>query len=395
MQQTAMTEPVLPLVDTDELESLRTTVRALGEQYGLKYMIEKADAGSYPTELWREAGELGFIGINLPEEYGGGGAGITELAIVLEELAATGNGLLMLVVSPAIVGTVIDSVGTEEQKHRWLPGIASGERNCAFAITEADAGTNSHNLNSTARKDGDGWVLNGSKTFISGVDQAANVLYVANVHYEETGKTTPALFMVPTDAPGLTATRIPMEVNLAEWQYQLFLDDVRLDESALIGTVDGGLKQLFMGLNPERIMASAMSTGQARYALDRAVAYAKERTVWDTPIGAHQGISHPLAICHVELEQSRLMWRKAAALLDAGHQQTAADAAHIAKYSAGEISAKALDQAIQTLGGNGLSSEYGLARMLGASRLPRIAPVSREMVLNYISSNIMGLPRSY
>ncbi len=388
-------EAHLPLTDTDERAALREAVRALGNKYGLDYMIDKADNGEYPTELWREAGELGFIGVNLPEEYGGGGAGLAELAIVEEELAACGTGLLMLVVSPAIVGSIVTAFGTDEQKSRWLPGIASGEFIAAFGITEADAGTNSHNLGSTARKVGDKWVLNGNKTFISGVDQADAVLYVATVVDEEGNRGKPALFMVPTDAPGFTANRIPMEVKLAEWQYSLFLDDVELPEDALIGSADNGLPQLFMGLNPERVMASAMATGQARFCLDRAVSYARERNVWGTPIGAHQGISHPLAQCHVELELTRLMWQKAAALYDAGLHREAADAANMAKYAAGEISAKSLDQAVQTLGGNGLSTEYGLARMFGASRLPRIAPISREMLLNYVGTNIMGLPKSY
>lgn len=388
-------EVSLQLVDTDERAALREAVRALGNKYGLDYMIDKADSGTYPTELWREAGQLGFIGVNLPEEYGGGGAGIAELAIVEEELAAAGTGLLMLVVSPAIVGTIISAFGTGEQKSRWLPGIASGEFIAAFAITEADAGTNSHNITSTARRDGDGWVLHGNKTFISGVDQADAVLFVAAVVDDDGKRGKPALFMVPTDAPGFTANQIPMEVKLAEWQYTLFLDDVTVPGSALIGSADDGLPQLFLGLNPERIMASAMATGQARFSLDRAVSYASERSVWGTPIGAHQGISHPLAQCHIELELARLMWQKAAALYDAGLHRDAADSANMAKYAAGEISAKALDQAVQTLGGNGLSTEYGLARMYGASRLPRIAPISREMLLNYVGTTIMGLPKSY
>ncbi|WP_168582626.1 acyl-CoA dehydrogenase family protein [Gephyromycinifex aptenodytis] len=389
------TDAILHVTDTEEHAALKSAVRSLGSSYGLKYMIEKADAGEYPTELWREAGRMGFIGVNLPEQYGGGGAGISELAIVEEELSACGTGMLMLVVSPAIVGTIIAAFGSQEQKETWLPGIASGEFVASFAITEADAGTNSHNIASTARRVGGQWILKGNKTYISGVDQSDAVLYVANVVNDDGSRGKPALFMVPTDAQGFTANRIPMEVKLAEWQYQLFLDDVALPDSALIGSAESGLPQLFMGLNPERIMAAAMATGQARFSLDRAVDYAKERSVWGTPIGAHQGISHPLAQCRIELELARLMWQKAAALFDAGLHREAADCANMGKYAAGEISAKALDQAVQTLGGNGLSTEYGLARMYAASRLPRIAPISREMLLNYVGTTIMGLPRSY
>lgn len=385
----------MPLNDTPEQEELRKTVRALASKYGYEYMARKADAKEYPTELWKEAGELGFIGVNLPEEYGGGGAGLLELSIVQEELSSQGCGLLMIVVSPAICGSIIAAFGTPDQKQRWLPGIASGEFISAFGITEADAGTNSHNITTTAKKEGDEWVLNGQKTFISGVDQADAVLVVARAHDERTGKLKPALFMVPTDAEGFSKTKIPTEVMLPEWQYSLHFDDVRLKDEDLVGDSDAGIFQLFVGLNPERIIATAMATGMSRYALDTAVKYAKERVVWDTPIGAHQGLSHPLAQCRIELEQARLMCRNAAARFDQGDLDGAATAANMAKYAAGEVSAKSIDQAVQTLGGNGLTAEYGLARMYAASRLPRIAPVSREMLLNYVAQTVMGLPKSY
>lgn len=385
----------MPLNDTPEQEELRKTVRALAKKYGYEYMVKKADADEYPTELWKEAGELGFVGVSLPEEFGGGGAGLLELSIVQEELSSEGCGLLMLVVSPAICGSIIAAFGTPDQKQRWLPGIASGEFISAFGITEADAGTNSHNITTTAKKDGDEWVLNGSKTFISGVDQADAVLIVARAHDERTGKLKPALFMVPTDAEGLSKSHIPTEVMLPESQYTLFMDDVRLKDEDLVGDSDAGIFQLFVGLNPERIIATAMATGMARYALDTAVKYANERVIWKTPIGAHQGLSHPLAQCRIELEQARLMCRNAAARFDQGDLDGAATAANMAKYAAGEVSARSIDQAVQTLGGNGLTSEYGLARMYAASRLPRIAPVSREMLLNYVAQTVMGLPKSY
>lgn len=392
---TDTTTITMPTQDTDEQRALRETVRALGTKYGFGYMTAKADAGEYPTELWEEAGKMGLIGVNLPEEYGGGGAGLQELFIVEEELSACGAGLLLLVVSPAICGTIISTFGTPEQKQRWLPGIASGEFVSAFAITEPDAGTNSHNLTTTATRTESGWTLRGQKTFISGVSQADAVLVVAQVRNEDTGKLRPALFMVPTDAEGLSSTVIPTEVQLAEDQYQLFLDDIQLPDDALVGDANAGLQQLFTGLNPERIIATAMATGTARYAMEKAVDYAKVRDVWGAPIGTHQGISHPLAQCHIELELARVMGHRAAALFDGGDWEGAAPAANMAKYAAGEISAKALDQAVQTLGGNGLSAEYGLARMFAASRLPRIAPVSREMLLNYVSQNVLGLPKSY
>ena len=358
-------------------------------------MRSKSDAGETTDELWSEAGKLGLLGVNLPEEYGGGGAGMTELAIVEEELSAAGAGLLMMVVSPAINGTIISRFGTQEQKERWLPGIASGETITSFAITEPDAGSNSHAITTTARRDGSDFLISGQKTYISGVDQADAILVVARLEGATSGRLEPALFMMPTDAPGLARTHIPTEVRTPERQFQLFFDDVRLPAESLIGDGDTALLMLFAGLNPERIMASGMACGTARYALDTATRYANERQVWKTPIGAHQGLAHPLAQCKIELELARLMMRKAAALVDAGMDELAGEAANMAKYASGEASARTVDQAIQTLGGNGLSVEYGLAGLLAASRLPRIAPVSREMILNYVAQHSLGLPKSY
>ncbi|EYT65426.1 acyl-CoA dehydrogenase [Dietzia sp. UCD-THP] len=384
-----------PVVDTEEQTQLRKVAFDLGSRYGMEYMREKSDAGETTDELWTEAGKLGLLGVNLPEEYGGGGAGMTELAMVEEELSAAGAGLLMMVVSPAINGTIISRFGTEEQKKRWLPGLASGEIITSFAITEPDAGSNSHAITTTARRDGADFLLSGQKTYISGVDQADAILVVARLEGATSGKLQPALFMVPTDAPGLERTHIPTEVRTPERQFQLYFDDVRLPADALIGDGDTALLMLFAGLNPERIMASGMAIGSARYAMDKATTYANERSVWKSPIGAHQGIAHPLAQCKIELELARLMMRKAAALVDAGLDDLAGEAANMAKYASGEVSARTVDQAIQTLGGNGLSVEYGLAGMLAASRLPRIAPVSREMILNYVAQHSLGLPRSY
>lgn len=385
----------MSFVETQEQRALRATVHDLGSRYGFDYYQRVARAGEHADELWAEAGKLGFLGVNLPAEHGGGGAGLYELAIVLEELSATGCGLLMMVVSPAICGTVIARFGTAEQQARWLPGLADGSRVMAFGITEPDAGSNSHRITTTARRDGDGWRLSGRKVYVSGVDGADEVLVVGRTEDARTGRLKPALFVVPRDAPGFEHRAIEMELLTPERQFALFLDDVALPGDALVGDADAGLMQLFAGLNPERVMASAYAVGTARYALDKAVGYAKERQVWDVPIGAHQGLSHPLAQVKIELELARLMMQKAAALYDAGLDAEAGEAANMAKYAAGEVCAKAADQAIQTLGGNGLTREYGLAALLTMSRVSRVAPVSREMILNFVGQTSLGLPRSY
>jgi len=389
----AFTEP-------EERQELRRAVARLASKYGRQWFTDKARAGEKTTELWLEIGRNGYLGINIPEEHGGGGGGIGDIAAVCEELAAQGCPLLLMVVSPAICGTIISRYGTDEQKKRWLPGICDGTGTMAFAITEPDAGTNTHNITTTARKDGDEWVLNGRKIWISGVDEADHVLVVARTEALSstgagTGKVKPVLFVVPTDAPGFEATAIPMEIISPERQFQVFIDDVRLPSDALVGDEDGGLAQLFAGLNPERIMAASFSTGLARYALDRAVAYAKERTVFRGPIGGHQAIAHPLAQSHIEVEMARLMTQKAAALCDAGDDMGAGEAANMAKYAAAEAACAAVDRAVQTHGGNGISQEYGMAGLLVATRAGRIAPVSREMILNFVAMHSLGLPKSY
>ncbi|MGI9155158.1 MAG: acyl-CoA dehydrogenase family protein [Marmoricola sp.] len=389
-----MTEQIA-FTETDERQTLRKEVAKLAGSYGREYFTRQAQAGEKTTDLWLAIGKAGYLGINIAEEYGGGGGGIGDVAAVCEELAAQGCPLLMMVVSPAICGTVIMRYGTDAQKQRWLPGICDGTGTMAFAITEPDAGTNSHKITTTARRDGDEWVLNGRKIYISGVDEAKNVLVVARTSDAKTGKLKPCLFVVPTDSKGVEYKAIPMEIVSPESQFQVFIDDVRLTADSLVGDEDGGLVQLFAGLNPERIMAASFSTGLARYALDRATSYVKEREVWGAPIGSHQGIAHPLAQSKIEIELARLMTQKAAALYDAADDLGAGEAANMAKYAAAEAACDAADRAVQAHGGNGITTEYGVAGLLVAARAGRIAPVSREMILNFVGMHSLGLPKSY
>ncbi|MEV6754900.1 acyl-CoA dehydrogenase family protein [Streptomyces sp. NPDC051214] len=385
------------VLETEEHQALRAAVAALGKRYGRDYMSRIVAGEGHPDELWADAAKLGYLGVNLPEEYGGGGGGIAELSIVLEELGAAGCPLLMMVVSPAICGTVIARFGTDEQKRTWLPGLADGSRTMAFGITEPDAGSNSHRITTTARKDeasGD-WLLTGRKVFISGVDIADATLIVGRTEDARTGNLKPCLFIVPRETEGFHRRRIEMELQAPEKQFELTLDDVRLPADALVGDEDAGLLQLFAGLNPERIMTAAFSLGMARFALTRAVGYAKERSVWKSPIGAHQAIAHPLAQSHIDIELARLMMQKAARLYDEGDDMGAGEAANMAKLAAADACVKAVDQSVHTLGGNGLTKEFGLASLIVASRVARIAPVSREMILNYVSHQTLGLPKSY
>ncbi|MFI5734418.1 acyl-CoA dehydrogenase family protein [Kribbella sp. NPDC051587] len=381
--------------ESEERQALRMAVGELGKKYGYEWFDRQARSGGSTSELWLEAGKLGYLGVNLPEEYGGGGGGMGDLSIVLEELGAAGCPLLMMVVSSSIVGTVITRFGTDAQKQRWLPGLADGSTTMAFAITEPDAGSNSHNITTTARRTEDGWSLSGRKVYISGLDVAQAVLVVGRTEDTKTGRLKPALFIVPTDAPGIEFQPIEMDLISPDKQFTLFLDDVQLPREALVGAEDAALMQLFAGLNPERIMASAFALGIARHALGKAVAYVKERQVWKTPIGAHQGIAHPLAQVKIELELARLMMQKAAALYDAGDDLGAGEAANMAKFAAAEVAVRVTDQAVQSLGGNGLTKEYGVASLSVAARAIRVAPVSREMILNFVAQHSLGLPKSY
>jgi alkylation response protein AidB-like acyl-CoA dehydrogenase len=386
----------MDFADSATMQALRKTVADIAGRFGGEYYATRARAGESCTELWDALGSAGFLGVNVPEEFGGGGGGMSELAAVCEESAAQGCPLLLVLVSSAICGEMLARYGSPEQKQRWLPGIASGASKMVFAITEPDAGSNSHRLSTTAtRVAGDGeWVLRGTKYYISGVDEAEAILVVTRTGQDEvTGQGRLSLFIVPAGAPGLTARQLPVAVQLPERQFTLYFDDVRLGPDALVGAEGDGLRQVFHGLNPERITGAAAGVGAARYALGKAAEYARTREVWGQPVGAHQGLAHPLAKAKIETELAGLMTRKAAWLHD--HGLPAGEASNMAKYAAAEAAIAAVDQAIQVHGGNGLSDEYGLVPLWGLARLLRIAPVSREMILNYVAQHSLGLPKSY
>jgi alkylation response protein AidB-like acyl-CoA dehydrogenase len=380
--------------DSVEHKAIRETVAGIASRYGAHYFLERGRSGGGIDELWKDLGAGGLLGLHLPEEYGGGGAGMTEAVVVVEELAAHGIPLLVWVISPAICGSILAHHAAEEMKQRWLPVIADGTKIMAFGLTEPDAGSNSHNVKTKARRTETGWAISGSKYYISAVDQADAILVVTrDAEHSTAEKSALSLFVVPTDSPGLSFQQIDTSIVSPDKQFTVYLDNVQIGPDALIGTAGNGLRQVFDGLNPERILVGALCGGIGRYAIGKAAAYAKERQVWSTPIGAHQGIAHPLAEAHIAVELSRMATVRSAELFDAG--ENAGEAANIAKFAASEAALKALDQAIQTHGGNGLSHEYGLSELWFVTRLMRTAPVSREMVLNYIAQSSLGLPRSY
>ena len=383
----------MDFVETDEHRDLRSAVGRIAAPFGGDYYVDHARRGAECTELWHALGDAGFVGVSVPEAYGGGGGGLVELSMVCEETAAAGAPMLLLLVTHAISAAVIAEYGTEEQRKEWLPGLATGREKVVFAITEPDAGSNTHRLSTTARRDGEEWIVNGEKYYISGVDDAEALLLVARTGTDDRGHARLSLFIVPTNAPGLQTIPLPVDVMLPESQFTLRFDDVRLPASALVGDENQGFRQVFHGLNPERITGAALCVGIARYALARAARYATDREVWGRPIGTHQGVSHPLAKARIETELAALMTQKAAWLHDQG--LPAGEASNTAKYAAAEAAIAACDAAIQTHGGNGVAQEFGLMPYWGLARLLRIAPVNREMVLNYVAQHGLGLPRSY
>jgi alkylation response protein AidB-like acyl-CoA dehydrogenase len=382
-----------------EEADLRDAVRQVAGKYGHKYFVDCATSHKEPTELYEELGAAGFLGVHLPEEYGGGGAGLAELCAVIEEVSAAGCPLLMMVIAPAICGSIIAAHGSPELKQAWLPGLANGTQTMSFAITEPDAGSNTHALSTTARRDGDDYVISGTKYWISGADQADAILLVTRDGDADVGagRDTPmSMFVVPAGSPGLSMHAIEAELVQPEKQFTVFFDQVRVPATALVGQAGKGFRAVFAGLNPERVTAAAISNGISRYALERATRYARERAVWKTPIGAHQGVAHPLAECHIAVTQARLLTARAAELADTlGAGGQSAEAVNMAKFAAAEASLMTLDQAIQVHGGNGLSREYGLADLWFLARMLRTAPTSREMVLNFVAQHSLGLPASY
>lgn len=393
--ETIKQDASLPLVLTDEETMLRATVKKIVAKYGHSYFRERSLSGEPMHELWDELGANGYLGLNIPEEYGGSGAGLTQLAIVLEEMSAGGCPELAMVLSQGIAGSVFSLHGSHEQKQEFLPGIASGATKFVFALTEPDAGSNSHNVSTTATLEGDEWVVRGSKYYISGVDHCDRFLLVARTGRDETtGRGKLSLFIVDPKTEGLTMEMIPTALSAPERQFTLFFDNVRIPAKDVVGEVNRGLVPLFDGLNPERVLSAVICTGIAQYAIDRACEYTKTRAVWNnTPIANYQAVQHPLAAAKIQLEAARGMTWRAAAMFDAG--LPSGEQANMAKYLASKAGHAALDTAIQVHGGNGLAHEYGLADLWSIIRLQQIALVSTEMVLNHIAQHTLGLPRSY
>jgi alkylation response protein AidB-like acyl-CoA dehydrogenase len=383
-----------PLVQLEEHHAeLRRSVAKLVGSYGRRYFMDRVRSGEKVNELWKELGANGFLGVHISERWGGGGGGIGDYYVVVEEAAAQGCPLFTLVLQ-SICAPIIEAFGTPELQRQWLPGLADGTVRMSFAITEPDAGTNTHNITTTATPAGDGWTITGGKYYTSAVDEADAILVVARGSEPgRDGRHPLSLFIVDPKAPGLSSQPIDTFIPSPDKQFMLFFDHVQVGPEALVGVEGNGLRQVFVGLNTERIAVAAMNNGISCYAIDRATEYANSRTVFHQVIGAHQGVAHPLAEAAIQVQLARLMAMRAAQLCDQGLD--ASEAANMAKFAAADSSLRAVDQAMQVHGGNGFAVEYGLADLWMIARVHKTAPVSREMVLNHIAMHTLGLPKSY
>ncbi|MUV85746.1 acyl-CoA dehydrogenase [Natronomonas sp. CBA1123] len=385
--------------ETQELEMIRQTARDIASDYDDDYWLEVSE-GREPTEFWNDCADAGFLGAAIPTEYGGEGMGFWELSAIVEELCANGclGAEMLFVVNVCFGGITLTENGSEEQKEEWLPGICDGSVNFAMALTEPDAGHNAPNMTTFAEEDGDEYVIDGTKQWISGVDVADQMLLVARTSPKDDSAKMQGvtLFLVDPDDPAIEARELDVGIPTPEKQFELSFDGYRAHEEDIIGTKGMGLYQLFDTVNPERLLGASGAIGVGKCAINRSVDYANEREVFDQPIGAHQGIQHPIADSWAKLQSAGLLVRKAAWMVDnESDPKKTAEVSNMAKLRATEVGHDATDVAVQTHGGNGFSRDYTVIEMWKGSRLGKVAPGSTEMMRNHVAEHTLGLPRSY
>jgi acyl-CoA dehydrogenase len=385
---------------SDDQKMIAETARAIGSRFGLDYWRDLDARKSFPREFWAAVCEAGLCGVALPERYGGSGLGMVEMAVIVENLSAAAGGSTvgqLFMINPIFGGVSIARFGTEAMKAELLPKIIKGEINCCMALTEPDAGSNSLEIRTFATRDGNGWRLNGRKIWITAVDAAQKMLVVARTtKVADARRRTDglSLFMIDVERQGLSFSAIEKLGTNTLSGCNVFFEDVRIEGSELVGTLDNGWRELLDVLNTERIATAAGLVGAGELALRLAVDYANQRKVFAArPIGSYQGIQFPLAQAYAEIECARLMNHKAAFLFDRGLPY--GSEANIAKLIASQAASSGIEHAMQTLGGMGFAKEMHLERLWRDARLFRFAPVSEQMILNFIAMQNLGMPRSY
>ncbi|HLL28791.1 MAG TPA: acyl-CoA dehydrogenase family protein [Xanthobacteraceae bacterium] len=379
-------------------QSLQSAVARICARFGDDYWLARDREGGFPEDFHRAFAEAGFLGICIPEEYGGAALGITDAAVMMQTIAESGAGLSgasaihmnIFGLNPVVV------FGTAEQKQRMLPPLVAGKDKACFAVTEPDAGLDTLNLKTKAVREGDRYLVSGQKIWISTAQVANKMLILARTRpAEETKKKTEglSLFYTDLDRRFVEVREIEKMGRKAVDSNQLFIDGLPVPVADRIGEEGHGFECIIHGFNPERILIAAEAVGLGRAALKRAAAYAKERVVFGRPIGKNQAIQHPLAKCWMELEAANLMVFRAAALYDGGEPCGAE--ANAAKYLAAEAAFSACETAVLTHGGMGYAKEFHVERYLREAMIARLAPVSAQMILNFIAEKTLGLPRSY
>ena len=383
---------------TQERELIRQTATEVAEEFGPEYWREKEENGEFGEAFWDELAEAGFHGLLIPEEYMGAGMGMQEMGLAMETLCAEGCGMpgtwyLVLTAGMAAVG--IREYGTEEQKETYLPDIADGKRNFSIGITEPEAGTNTLNVATTADQDGDEYVLNGQKAWITYADRADNMIIVTRttpLSEVDRGTDGISLFIVDMDDPNIDVSPIPKHgINYSK-SCEVFLEDVRVPKENLLGERDSGWWVLVDMLNPERIGFAAAGTGIGKLAANTAIEYTNDREVFGAPIGTHQGVSFPITKAYAKMETAALMREKAAWLYDQG--EDCAYETNVAKSTAVSAGIEAVKHSMQAFGGWGYAKEYDVERWWREINLTRLAPVSQQMAYNHIAQQI-GFPKSY
>jgi len=382
---------------TEQQELIRKEVAMLARSFPADYWLEKDKSGDYPWEFVKAFGAGGWLGIVIPEEYGGSGLGVTEAAILLHEICAAGAGTtgaspIHFYVFPPMP---VVKHGNAALKERYLPAIARGDCVMSFGVTEPNAGTDTSRIETRAERQGDRFVVNGRKVWNTNARQATHILLLARTSPRDSAKPFAGLtlFFTPFDRTKITVREIDKMGRRAVDSNEIFIDGLEIPTSDVVGEVGRGFYHLLDSLNPERVLTAIEAVGIGRAAIERASQYAKERVVFGRPIGQNQAIAHPLAQAWAKLEAAELITMKAAWLFD--HGRPCGAEANTAKLLAADAGFEACDVAVQTHGGYGYAKEFHVERLFREVRLYKIAPVSQQMVLNYLSEHVLGLPKSY